>query len=171
MPLLPTRLFAAVLLLACGLVHAAPPSQAQIDQLLEVTRARESIVGMLPQIQASQQQMIQQMLAGRELSAQQQRELDTMVSASMKAVAALLSWDELQPLYRDLYAQSFDAEEVQAMIDFYASPAGQSMVQKMPQLMHNAMQAVQTRLLPLLKELQDNLETHSGAGGHEGHPH
>jgi len=171
MLLLPTRLFAAVLLLACGLVHAAPPSQAQIDQLLEVTRARESIAGMLPQIQASQQQMIQQLLAGKEFSAEQQRALDATVETSMNAVAKLLSWDELQPLYRELYAQTFDADEVQAMIDFYTSPAGQSMVQKMPLLMHNAMQAVQARLLPFLQELQRRLEAQSDPHAGHGHPH
>jgi len=163
-PLL-TRLPAILLLLVSGLVHAAPPSQAQIDELLEITRVRESIASMLPQIQASQQQMIRQVLAGRELSEQQRSELDATMSTSMKAVADLLSWDQLQPLYRELYAQTFDAEEVQAMIDFYTSPVGQSMVQKMPQLMQNAMQAVQARLLPFLQELQRNLEAQSGTGG------
>jgi len=164
-PLL-TRLPAIALLLISGLVHAAPPSQAQIDQLLDVTRARETIDNMLPQIQASQQQMIQQMLAGKELSAEEQRKLDAVVGASMKTITEILSWDELQPLYRDLYAQTFDAEEVQAMIDFYTSPVGQSMVRKMPQLMQNAMQAVQARLLPFLQELQRNLEAQAGGDGH-----
>jgi len=171
MHLLLARLPAIALLLLSGLVHAAPPTQAQVDQLLEVTRVRESIASMLPQIQASQQQMIRQVLAGRNLSEQQQRELDTTMAASMNTVAQLLSWDELQPLYRDLYAQTFDAEEVQAMIDFYASPVGQSMVQKMPQLMHNAMQAVQGKLLPFLQALQHDLEAQSSAGGHDGHAH
>jgi len=164
-PLL-TRLPAIALLLVSGLVHAAPPSQAQIDQLLEVTRARETTDSMLPQIQASQQQMIQQMLAGKDLSAEGQRKLDAAVDASMKAITALLSWEELQPLYRDLYAQTFDADEVQAMIDFYTSPVGQSMVQKMPQLMQNTMQAIQTRLIPILQDLQRNLEAQAGTGGH-----
>jgi len=110
--------------------------------------------------------MIQQLLAGRELSGQQQRALDATLATSLKAMAELLSWDELQPLYRDLYAQTFDADEVQAMIDFYASPAGQSMAQKMPVLMQNAMQAVQAKLIPFLQELQRELEAHSGADGH-----
>jgi len=160
-PLL-TRLPAIALLLVSGLVYAAPPSQTQIDQLLEVSRARETIDNMLPQIQASQQQMVQQMLAGKELTEQQQREFD----ARMAAVAELLSWDKLQPLYRDLYAQTFDADEVQALIDFYASPAGQGMIQKMPLLMQNVMQAIQAKLIPLLQELQRNLEAQSAAGGH-----
>jgi len=163
------RLFAAALLLAGGLVHAAPPNQAQIDRLLEVTRVRESIASMLPQIQASQQQMIQQMLADRALSEHERHELDAKVAASLKTMATLLSWEQLQPLYRELYIQTFDADEVQAMIDFYASPVGQSMVQKMPVLMHNAMQAVQARLLPLLQELQRELEAQSGE--HAGHGH
>jgi len=160
MRLLTARLLlTAALLLGCGnLVHAAPPTQSQIDELLKVTRVRESIANMLPHLQASHQQMIQQLMAGRELSEQQQQQLDKMMATAMKTVAELLSWEQLQPLYRDLYAQTFDAEEVQAMIDFYASPTGQSMVQKMPLLMQNAMQAVQERLIPFLQELQHNIE-------------
>jgi len=106
--------------------------------------------------------MVQQMLAGKELTEQQQREFDAL----MAAVAELLSWDELQPLYRDLYAQTFDADEVQALIDVYASPAGQGMIQKMPLLMQNVMQAIQAKLIPLLQELQRSLEAQSGAAGH-----
>jgi len=170
MRLLPSRLLAAVLLVTCGLAHAAPPSQEQIDRLMEVTHMRESITSMLPQIQASQQQMIQQALAGRELSKQQQQQLDAMLETSTKMIAHLLSWDELQPLYRDLYMQTFDAEEVQAMIEFYLSPAGQSMVQKMPLLMQNAMQMVQTKLLPVLQELQQAIEAQTQEHPHP-HPH
>jgi len=163
---------AALFLSSNGLVCAAPPSQEQIDQLLEITHVRESIANMLPQIQASQQQMIRQVLTGKALSEQQQHQFDTIVAASMKTMAEILSWEQLHPMYRDLYAQTFDAEEVQAMIDFYASPVGQSMVQKMPLLMQNAMQAVQARLLPFLQELQRNLEAQSSDDDeHAGHGH
>jgi len=167
-----TRLFAAALLTASAALSAAPPSQAQIDELLEVTRVRESIASMLPQIQASQQQMIQQMLAGRELSADERKTLDATMAASMTTVAKILSWDELQPMYRDLYAKTFEDSEVQAMIDFYSSPAGQSMVKKMPQLMQNAMQAMQGKLVPFLQELQRTLEAQAGAhAAGDGHHH
>jgi len=171
---LTTRLLLTAALFFGGshLVHAAPPTLAQIDELLAVTRVRESIANMLPQLQASHQQMIQQLMAGRELSEQQQRQLDKMMATSMKTVAEILSWEQLQPLYRDLYAQTFDAEEVQAIIDFYASPIGQSMVQKMPLLMQNAMQAVQEKLIPFLQDLQRNIEqTYSDEHAGHGHPH
>jgi len=172
---LPARLLlTAALLLGCGnLVHAAPPTQAQIDELLKVARVRESTADILPHLQASHQQMIQQLMAGRELSERQQQQLDKVMATTMKTVAEFLSWEQLQPLYRDLYAQSFDAEEVQAIIDFYASPAGQSMVQKMPLLMQNAMQAIQERLLPFLQELQRNIEQIEQAylDEHAGHQH
>jgi len=163
------RLLAPALLFASSLTSAAPPSQAQIDELLEVTRVRESIAGMLPQIQTSQQQMIQQVLAGKDLSERQQREFDVMMATTMNTMAEILSWEQLQPLYRELYAQTFDAEEVQAMIDFYASPVGQSMVRKMPLLMQNAMQAVQARLLPFLQDLQHKIE--GQLDEHAGHGH
>jgi len=161
-----TCLPAIILLFVSGLAKAAPPSQAQVDQLLEVTHAREIIDSMLPQIRASQQQMVQEMLAGMEISADEQGKIDTLMGSSINAISSLLSWEELRPIYHDLYVQTFNADEVQAMIDFYTSPVGQSMAKKMPQLTQSAMQAMQAKLLPALQEFQQHLETLTGAGGH-----
>jgi len=99
-------------------------------------------------------------------SEQQRRALDAVLSTSLQTLSQLLSWEELQPLYRDLYAQTFDAEEVQAMIDFYTTPAGQSMVRKMPLLMNNAMQAVQAKIIPMLQELQRAIAAEQAGHSH-----
>lgn len=153
-----TRTAALVALLLCApLAWAAPPSEAQIDRLLEVMRAEQTANAMIPQVMASQQQMIAQATQDAEPA---QREAAMRAAAtSLRAVEAALSWDSLQPLYREIYTKTFSAEDTEAMVAFYSSPAGQNLLDKMPLLMQNTMAAVQTLVTPMLQQLQQDLRT------------
>lgn len=151
-------LLAALLCMAATAVTAAPPSDAQVDRLLEVMRARDTVTAVLPQVQASQQQMLAQMTAGQTLTPEQRASLDRITRQSGTSIARALSWEKLEPLYRDIYRRTFSAEDMDAMIGFYASPAGQKLLDKMPQLMQNTMSAMQTLLVPMLQDLQKSIE-------------
>ena len=158
------RIFIAVLLLISIWVLPAqaqeahsPADDARIDRLLEVTRARGMLDATLPQIEASQQQMLAQMTAGRELDAAQQQRIDSLLASSSSAVRKALSWENLAPVYRDIYRQTFTGEDIDAMIAFYESPAGQRMLEKMPALMQNTMNAMQRLVVPMLQQMERDL--------------
>lgn len=149
---------AALLLLAAPLAGAAPPSDAQVDELLSVMRAQKTVEALVPQVQASQQQMVQQLIAGQSLTAAQQRQLDAIVYRSNAQMLGSLSWHRMQPLYRDIYRQTFSAQDMAAMIEFYGSPVGQTLLDKMPLLMRSTMTALQTLMLPMLQQMQQDIE-------------
>lgn len=150
-----------ILLAALFALLAAFPAQAQqpaddarLDRLLEVTRARQMVDAMLPQIEASQQQMVAQLAGGRELDAAQQQRLDRIMASSAASMRKALSWDNLEPLYRDVYRQTFTGEDVDAIVAFYESATGQRMLDKMPELMQNTMAAVQRLVVPMLQDME-----------------
>lgn len=152
------RILLAALL---ALVAAAVPAQAQqpvddarLDRLLEVTRARQTLDAMLPQVEASQRQMVAQMTAGRELDAAQQERIERTLAASAESVRKALAWDNLEPVYRDIYRQTFTSEDIDAIIGFYESAAGQRMLDKMPELMQNTMAAMQRLVVPMLQDME-----------------
>lgn len=149
---------AALLVLAAPFALAAPPSDAQVDQLLEVMRAKKTVEAMIPQVQAMQQQMVQQLTAGQELTPEQKQALDTIVYKSNAQLLGMVSWNKMQPLYREIYRQTFSGEDMDAMIGFYGSPAGQNLLDKMPQLMQNTMTAMQTVMVPMLQQMQKDIE-------------
>ena len=158
------RIFIAALLLisiwalpALAQEGQSPADDARIDRLLEVTRAREMLDATLPQIEASQQQMLAQMTAGRELDAAQQQRIDALLASSSSAVRKALSWENLAPVYRDIYRQTFTGEDIDAIIAFYESPAGQRMLEKMPALMQNTMTAMQRLIVPMLQQMEHDL--------------
>lgn len=161
---------AALLLLSTPLALAtsasdAPAPDAQVDELLRVMRAQKTVEALVPQVQASQQQVVQQVTAGQTLTAVQQRQLDNIVYKSNARMLGALSWQRMQPLYRDIYRRTFSDDDMAAMIAFYGSPAGQRLLDKMPQLMHNTMTAMQTLMRPMLEQMQQDIE--AGAIQHD----
>jgi len=151
-------LLAALLALAAGPALAEPPSDGDVNRLLSASRAQNMLDSMLPQIEAMQRQQFAQLTAQRPLDAAQQQKVQQIQERTQATVRKALSWQEMRPLYVNLYKQSFSKQDVLAMAEFYESPAGQSMLDKTPQLMQNLMGAIQQKITPLFADLQKDLE-------------
>ncbi len=159
----PRGLIRLGLVLALGLAAvapaiAAPPSDADINRLLAASRAQTMLDSMLPQIEAMQRQQFQQVAQQRQLDAQQQEQMKRMEARTTQTIRQALSWQQLRPMYVDLYKKSFSKEDVLAMAEFYESSAGQSLLDKTPALMQNVMVAIQEKMQPLFVDLQKDLE-------------
>lgn len=153
-----SRTFAlAVLLLAAPFAYAQQSTDAQVDRLLEVMRAKETLDAVLPQVQASQQQMVAQLTANQQLDPEERERIERSIADSNARMAQALAWENMEPMYRDIYTATFTAEDIDAMIEFYSSPAGQNLLDKMPQLMENTMGAVQQLIMPMLQELEQDI--------------
>lgn len=152
---------AAALLLSAPFAHAAPPSQAQIDRLLEVMDTQKMMDGMLAQMEQATQQMGRSML-GPDATAEQRAKFDKVMAEQQAFLRRMLAADRLQPIYRTVYADVFSAEEVQAMTDFYSSPTGRSILQKMPQVMGRTMQEMQPLMREAMQEVQQSLQRELG---------
>lgn len=150
-------------MLFAPMARATPATDAQVDTLFDAMRARETLDAVLPQIRGSQQQMVEQLIAGKTLSDEQRRQLGRYLDKSSARIAKALAWENMQPVYRDIYRQTFSAEDIDAMVAFYTSPAGRNLLDKMPQLMQNSMSAVQKVLVPVLQDLQKDIEAQAAA--------
>ncbi len=151
-------MLALLLALAALPALAEPPGDADVNRLLSASRAQTMLDGMLPQIEAMQQQQFDQLVAQHALDAGQQERLRRIQERTRQTVRTALSWSQMRPMYVDLYKQSFSREDVLAMAEFYESPAGQSLLDKTPALMQNLMLAIQQKMTPLFVELQRDLE-------------
>ncbi|AWV06037.1 DUF2059 domain-containing protein [Marilutibacter maris] len=160
------RLALPLLLLTAPAVFAAPPSDAQVDRLMELTRVRDTLESMWPQIEAMQQQVVEQTLAGagHKPDKAERAQLDALLERQMRTLRSVMSWEQMEPVYRDIYQQTFEAEDVDAMIAFYESEAGQKLIAKMPQLMRNTMEATQRLIAPAIEEMQRDIRSATKAG-------
>ena len=157
--LLQRLLAGACLGLCAATAFAAPPSDADIERLLKASRAESMLNAILPQMEALQRQQFDQLTAGKPLSAEQKAEVDRIQSRTNEIVRESLAWEQMRPLYIDVYKQTFTSDEVKAMAKFYESPAGKSLLDKTPVLMQNLMLAIQQKMIPMLEALQTELKT------------
>jgi len=146
----------ALSLLLPAAAWAAPPSDEQVDRLLELAGVERELERMLPQLEATQEQMVRRMLpqpADPEREAAASRALE----ASRQSMRRMLAWERLRPLYLDIYRRSYEAEDLEAIIAFYQSPAGQRLLEKQPVLVQNTLAAIQGLVEPELLRLRDEL--------------
>jgi len=139
-------------------VWAAPPSEAQVKQLLEVTRSKELMGGVMQQqFAALPQQLLEQVIADKNPTPEEQAKFFAIMQRAMAAVEKSISWEKMEPAFIKLYANTFDADDVQAMLNFYQSPAGQKMVAKTPQLTQNMLTTVQELIFPVIQEMEHEI--------------
>jgi hypothetical protein len=156
--LFPRLLAAACLALFATAALAAPPSDADIERLLKASRAQSMLNAILPQMEEMQRQQFEQITSGKDLTVEQKAEVQRIQTRTNEIVRKALAWDEMRPLYIDVYKQTFSAEDVRAMAKFYESPAGKNLLDKTPALMQNLMGAIQKKIIPMMEELQTELK-------------
>lgn len=154
-----TRFLFGVCLLVCAVApaRAAPPTEAQIDRLLETMDMRRTMDEMFVQIETMGDTMGQQML-GEGATPEQRASLEKTMARQRASMRRIMSWDTLGPIYRKIYARLFTAEEMDAMIAFYGSDTGRGIMRKMPQAMQLSMEEMQPIMETMIAEMKQNIE-------------
>ncbi|MEY2485921.1 MAG: uncharacterized protein QOH39_1569 [Verrucomicrobiota bacterium] len=155
-----------VLILSCTLAYAADPEpaksgapanpagEASVKQLLEATHARQLIDSMLTQMDGMMKNVMQQVTQGQPVPPQVQKIYDQSRAEVLSAMNDQFSWDKMEPLYVRIYQKSFTQAELDGILAFYKTPAGQAVINKMPVVMQNTMQEVQQMMGPMMQRIQ-----------------
>ena len=145
---------ALIFLCASAPALAATPSTESLDALFEVTRAPALVGSMSASVEQNIRLTAEQALEGKTLNDAQRRAMDNMTKKLAEVVRQELTWDKLRPLYINIYQESLTQEDIDGLVAFYRSPAGDAMVKKMPLVGQKTMSAVQTMIGPMMKKLQ-----------------
>jgi hypothetical protein len=70
-----------------------------------------------------------------------------------------LSWKNQEPMYTRIYSENLTQEEVDGVIAFYKSPAGQSWLKKTPLIFEKAKQEGEVMMLSLTQKVQNSIKT------------
>jgi uncharacterized protein len=154
--------------------HAAPPTEAQVDKLMDTMDMRRMLDDMFVQLDAMGENMGQQML-GEDATPEQRESLRNITARQQASTRKAMSWDTLGPIYRRVYTKLFTAEEVEAMIAFYGSDAGRSIMRKVPQAMQLSMEEMQpimqTMIADMRKTLESELQSANEGASKDDHKH
>lgn len=135
----------------------ATPSDATVRELLEITRSRDLIEGIRPQMEALTRDAVGEAVDLSELSPGQSEILDDMQREMIDIFMEDMAWESMEPEFIAIYRASFTETELRGMIDFYATDLGQTVIRKMPQVMEQSMAMVgrqMQRVGPRLQEVQ-----------------
>lgn len=126
------RLLVGALALTAANARAAPPTAESVEALLEATHVESTLNTMYGLFEQSMRQGMQQYLQGRTLTADQQRLMDALPAKFVAVMSEEFNWPKMKPQYVQLYRETFEQEEIDGLVAFYKSPAGQAFINKMP---------------------------------------
>jgi hypothetical protein len=137
--------------------RAAPPSRESIDRLLVLTKVEKVRDAVLAQVDHFMRLGIQRALQGQTVSLEDQAEIDAIDKKMASAIRDNFSLAMLQGLYEKAYAETFTQEEVDGLIAFYGSPAGQAFAEKQPLVIQNTNRLIQQRLGAITAKIQTEM--------------
>ena len=153
----------SILILCASLVYAADnpsaspstaPTEASIKQLLEVAQSHKLVDSVMAQMDNLLQQTIAQATKGQPIPDKVQKDIDQRRSELLALMKDLLDWKKLEPMYVRIYQKTFSQQEVDGMITFYKTPAGQAVIRKMPAAMQNSIDEMQQMMGPVMQRIQ-----------------
>lgn len=133
--------------------QAAPPTAESVERLLVLSKSESVMDSMYAAAEAAMRQAMQQAVGNKRLTAEQERAIQTVPARYMSVLRAELNWATLKPDMIQMYQDVFTQEEIDGMIAFIGTPAGQAMMGKMPALMQRSMVLGQTRMRALMPRM------------------
>ena len=143
-------------LLLCGLfytsitAYAAPATSEQIAQLMKITDVekitQDSFKQLKPMFQEQADISVKSYLKKDKLNVQEQQIANEFADKIYQYALASADLKNLQPLIEKVYLDVFTSEEIQAQINFYSSPEGQSILKKMPLLTQKMIEITNSQL-------------------------
>lgn len=145
-------------------------TKEQLAKLFEVMRLREqlaSVTKMMPALMQNQmQEQFRQMQKDhpemKSVSEEQQQAFAKVMGKYMEKVMSIYTSDEMIADMTTIYQKYLTRSDVDGIIAFYGSPAGQHMLAMQPMIvkesMNISMKRVQERIKPLIDEMTKEME-------------
>ena len=142
--------FSLLLLFASGPLLAASASHvAEAKRFVELTRVDKLAVPAYMQVR----QMFAQRFAQAKAPESKKALLESYQAKANVALEKAVGWDKIKPDLVKLYTTNFSEAELKGLIEFYQSPLGKKVMEKMPTLSAQSAQMTQGRLEKAVPEV------------------
>lgn len=123
-----------------------PASEASVRELMALTNSKALVDQMYAQVDGMMESAMKDAMGGRTGNAEQQRLAAEMRAKMVALLREDMGWEDLEPVYLQLYTSTLSQSEVDGMNAFYKSPAGQAVIAKMPLMMQSLMKVLMERM-------------------------
>jgi len=132
----------------------APPSDASIEELSALTHRQELYNAVKVRIDAMVSSSLKEASQGEVITPERQAILDQMHAKMLAAIDEYFSADAMQRLHVRVYQETYTQDEIDGLIAFYKTPAGQALVNKGPLLTQNMLDEIQAFMRPLTQRIK-----------------
>jgi len=137
-------------ILGSTFAEPSPEARAAAVKLMSLLEMDKNFDSSMQQAVKMQEGMIDQM----DLSDAEKDDARQAMAGTMKVTLEKFSWAKMEGMFVDIYAEVFAAEELEGIIAFYESPAGQKFIAKQPELMAKTMEKMQGVMAELMPAIQ-----------------
>jgi len=159
---------AATLALQPAFAESPQPSEKSVLQLLQVMHTHQVMENAGMQMDETMTKSMRTVMAQMQLTPEQEKIRADYQAKIVGIIKEALGWSTVEPLLVQAYQSTFTQEEVNAMLQFYDSPIGQSVGAKLPavnqqisQLTQQRMQDVIPKIIEAQKEMAQRLKATS----------
>jgi hypothetical protein len=151
--------------IAVSAVRADEASKtAKVEEFFKVSHTEQTLTqGMAMMLSQAKSGLVQKMLDVTP-TPEQTKANDEMQDKLAAILTGALSWEKLKPAYVKLYAGAYTEEELDGIVAFYKSPAGQAMVSNSSSIMAKANEIVQRQLASAMPEIEKLMKDYEAPG-------
>ena len=139
-----------VVLMAAPMARADDTTKKAKVEALFIAMHMDRMMSQLSNAVMQQVKQMTQSMPGMDKLTEQQKALISSYQDKMIAITNEdLGWKALEPEYVTLYCQTYSEDEIDGILTFYKSPAGQAMLDKTPELTTGGMKIAQEKMVIL----------------------
>ncbi len=127
--------------------------RAKVEEMLRLTKTESGLHEQLTNLQTRVGELAKQQFNLPSPTADQTAAIAEYQTKVQQITTEEVGWEQVRPVIVKLYSDSFTDADLDGIIAFYKSPAGEALVAKMPQVAAKTTGTVQDRI----KELQPKL--------------
>lgn len=154
------------LLVPLKLSAAQNTEQALVQELLQIMDVDSTLDAVYVQMDSMMTNMSKEL----EVSESERAIFDEYYQSINDLMKEEMSWKKLEPTIVTIYSEQFTEAEVEAMIDFYKTEHGKSILKKMPTVTTESMvmtQSLMQQVIPKVQKLtiklKQDLKAHRGS--------
>jgi hypothetical protein len=154
------------------------PLAAHADETSRRTKAREMLIllhmdSLLDQVMnnmLNQMSTMTKQLGGNHVKPEDQAKMEEFQKKVFQLIQSQMGWKTLEPDYVDMYARNFTDEQLDAILVFYKSPAGEAVIEKLPTLTTQGTELAQARMTSLMPQLKQMIADYAKNASTLGNP-
>ncbi|EEO28235.1 DUF2059 domain-containing protein [Oxalobacter paraformigenes] len=136
---------------------ASPAQDATIEKLLILTDAQKLSESAVSDSDELIETTLKPVLQLDNMSAEKKKVIEAFLDKYKNIVKEEFSWEKMVPDYIRIYRETFTEEELQSLIAFYESPAGQMFIRKTPEIMDKMSDLLRMKMVFILSRMNTAL--------------